>query len=192
MGVGADRGAALRSRVGAPVRLSAAPQVAEISYIDNQDCIDLIEVPRVGILNILDEECRMPKATDKTFAQKLHTQHAKHARFAAPKVHRSGKKSGLGASSNFTADEAFIVKHFAGDVTYCVDGFLDKNMDPLNEDVEKMMSQSVLPLLATLFPYVEQPAGGGRGRSKRKQVWAPRSCPPRALAPARTHPCICL
>ena len=29
------------------------------------------------------------------------------------------------------------MKHFAGDVTYCVDGFLDKNMDPLNEDVEK-------------------------------------------------------
>merc|ERR1719453_1824320 len=50
------------------IYLKEAIKVAEISYIDNQDCIDLIEVPRVGILNILDEECRMPKASDKTFA----------------------------------------------------------------------------------------------------------------------------
>lgn len=77
----------------------------------------------------------------------------------------------MGGSGNFTADEAFIVKHFAGDVTYCVAGFLDKNMDPLNEDVEKMMSHSRMPLLVELFPFEEVDAkarGGGRG--KKKQV----------------------
>lgn len=70
------------------IYLKEAIKVAEITYKDNQDCIDLIELPRVGILNILDEECRMPKASDKTFAQKLHSQHARHSRFAAPKAHR--------------------------------------------------------------------------------------------------------
>ena len=63
---------------------------------------------------------------------------------------------GLGGNDapSFTPDEAFIIKHFAGDVTYAVEGFLDKNMDPLNEDVEKMMNQSKLDLIHQLFPYV--------------------------------------
>eukprot|EP01043_Picozoa_sp_COSAG02_P009111 COSAG02_NODE_304_length_25204_cov_11.025095_17_plen_1285_part_00 len=155
------------------IYLKEAIKVAEIKYRDNQDCIDLLELPRVGVINILDEECKMPKATDKSFAQKLHSQHARHPRFAAPKMHkkRGGGGGGLGeAAQNFTPDEAFIIKHFAGDVTYCVEGFLDKNMDPLNEDVEKMMNHSGNFLLHDLFPYEEpDPNARGRGRGKKKQ-----------------------
>ena len=66
-----------------------AIKVAEIKYRDNQDCIDLLELPRVGVINILDEECKMLKATDKSFAQKLHSQHARHLRFAAPKMQKN-------------------------------------------------------------------------------------------------------
>jgi len=152
------------------IYLKEAIKVAEIKYRDNQDCIDLLELPRVGVINILDEECKMPKATDKTFAQKLHSQHARHPRFAAPKMHK--KRSGLGdTGQSFTPDEAFIIKHFAGDVTYCVEGFLDKNMDPLNEDVEKMMFNSSLDLLHDLFPYEEpDPNARGRGRGKKKKT----------------------
>eukprot|EP01043_Picozoa_sp_COSAG02_P010080 COSAG02_NODE_349_length_24073_cov_102.816092_6_plen_1343_part_00 len=152
------------------IYLKEAIKVAEIKYRDNQDCIDLLELPRVGVINILDEECKMPKATDKSFAQKLHSQHARHPRFAAPKMHKK-RGSGLGeAAQNFTPDEAFIIKHFAGDVTYCVEGFLDKNMDPLNEDVEKMMFNSGNFLLHDLFPYEEpDPNARGRGRGKKKQ-----------------------
>ena len=76
------------------IYLKEAIKVAEITYKDNQDCIDLLETPRTGVINILDEECKMPKATDKSFAQKLHKQHSRHPRFAAPKA---GKRRG-GAS----------------------------------------------------------------------------------------------
>jgi myosin-5 len=31
-----------------------------IDFYDNQPCIDLIEI-KLGILDLLDEECRMPK-----------------------------------------------------------------------------------------------------------------------------------
>ena len=154
------------------IYLKEAIKVAEIKYRDNQDCIDLLEMPRVGVINILDEECKMPKATDKSFAQKLHQQHGRHARFAAPKA---GKKmgnlgAGGGAGTTFTPDEAFVIKHFAGDVTYSVEGFLDKNMDPLNEDVEKMLFNSHNFLLHDLFPYEEaDPNARGRGRAKKKQ-----------------------
>ena len=77
---------------------------------------------------------------------------------------------GLGGGTQaFTVDEAFVIKHFAGDVTYAVASFLDKNMDPLNEDVEKMMSMSGLPLIAELFEY-EEPDPSARGRKKKKQT----------------------
>ena len=76
------------------IYLKEAIKVAEIHYRDNQDCIDLIEMPREGIMSILDEECKMPKATDKTFAQKLHSTHTRHPRFEAPKL--SKKAKGLG------------------------------------------------------------------------------------------------
>jgi myosin-6 len=151
------------------IYLKEAIKVAEIKYRDNQDCIDLLEMPRVGVINILDEECKMPKATDKSFAQKLHSQHGGargHPRFAAPKV---GKKRGAALGTSGAAlnqDEAFIIKHFAGDVIYSVEGFLDKNMDPLNEDVEKMMFNSGLDLLRELFPY-EAPDPNARGRGGR-------------------------
>ena len=95
----------------------------------------------------------MPKATDKSFAQKLHKQHSRHPRFAAPE-------------EPVSTAEAFVIKHFAGDVTYAVDKFLDKNMYPLNEDVEKMMSMSGLPLIAELFEY-EEPDPSARGRKKK-------------------------
>ena len=65
------------------IYLKEAIKVAEIKYKDNQDCIDLLEMPR--------EECKMPNATDKSFAQKLHSQHARHPRFAAPRAHARGK-----------------------------------------------------------------------------------------------------
>jgi len=39
-----------------------------ISFPDNQDALDLIWKKGYGILNILDDQCRAPGTTDKTFA----------------------------------------------------------------------------------------------------------------------------
>ena len=39
-----------------------------ISFPDNQDVLDLIWKKGFGILNILDDQCRAPGTTDKTFA----------------------------------------------------------------------------------------------------------------------------
>ena len=158
------------------IYLKEAIKVQPVEYRDNQDCIDLIEKARQGILPILDEECRMPKGSDTTFAQKLHAKHSKHPRFAAPKMGHSGKKGhgNLGGAGDFTKDEAFIVKHFAGNVTYCVDGFKTKNMEPINEDLVALMGKSDVELMCiTLFPppaEEESSSGGGRKKTKKKTV----------------------
>ena len=52
-----------------------------------------------------------------------------------------------GGIDETTLGDAFVVKHSAADVAYCVDGFLQKNKDRLNENVERLMQRSELPSL---------------------------------------------
>jgi len=107
--------------------------------LDLQPCIELIESPSnpPGILALLDEECWMPKATDKTFVEKLYKQQESHPKFQKPKLLK-GK-----------AD--FIITHYAGNVEYKADNWLTKNQDPLNDNVTKLMSESPDPFVASLW-----------------------------------------
>lgn len=56
-----------------------------INFNDNQECLDLIEQKPLGILSLLDEECRFPKASASTFALKLKQNHSKNK--YAPEFH---------------------------------------------------------------------------------------------------------
>lgn len=56
----------------------------------------------MGILALLDEECWFPKATDKSFVEKLKGQHSSHPKFQKP---------------DFRADADFSMIHYAGKVT---------------------------------------------------------------------------
>ncbi|TNN58561.1 Myosin-10 [Liparis tanakae] len=55
--------------------------------LDLQPCIDLIERPTnpPGILALLDEECWFPKATDKTFIDKVLQEQGTHTKFQKPR-----------------------------------------------------------------------------------------------------------
>lgn len=86
-----------------------------IDYRDNQPCIDLIEA-KLGILGLLDEECRMPKGSDEGFINKLYATLKDHPFFAKPRF----------------AGAAFVVKHYAQDVCYEAAGFLEKNKDTIS------------------------------------------------------------
>lgn len=54
--------------------------VSTVEYMDNQDCIDLFELKGIGILDLLDEECRLPKGSNQHFATVVHKRHSKHFR----------------------------------------------------------------------------------------------------------------
>ncbi|KAI1240282.1 hypothetical protein IHE44_0011741 [Lamprotornis superbus] len=70
-----------------------------IDFYDNQPCIDLIEA-KLGILDLLDEECKVPKGTDQNWAQKLYDRHAASQHFQKPRM----------------SNTSFIILHFADKV----------------------------------------------------------------------------
>ena len=90
-----------------------------INFSDNQPCIDLIE-GKLGVLSLLDEESRLPMGSDEQFVTKL------HHHFAADKQ-KFYKKPRFGKS-------AFTVCHYATDVTYESDGFIEKNRDTVPDE----------------------------------------------------------
>lgn len=90
-----------------------------IDFSDNQPCIDLIE-GKMGVLSLLDEESRLPMGSDEQFVTKL------HHNFASDK-HKFYKKPRFGKS-------AFTVCHYAVDVTYESEGFIEKNRDTVPDE----------------------------------------------------------
>ncbi|UJR25222.1 hypothetical protein I4U23_006574 [Adineta vaga] len=124
--------------------------------MDLQACIDLIEKP-MGILSILEEECIVPKATDKTFVEKLYNNHlGKHPQFGKPKPSK-GK-----------AEANFEIHHYAGSVPYTATSWLEKNKDPINTTVATLFAKSKNSMLAHLYADVVEEEGSSKGGGKKK------------------------
>ncbi|KAK2412429.1 Myosin family protein with Dil domain-containing protein [Trifolium repens] len=107
-----------------------------IEFVDNQDVLDLIEKKPGGIISLLDEACMFPKSTHETFAQKLYQTFKNNKRFIKPKLSRT----------NFT------ISHYAGEVTYQADMFLDKNKDYVVAEHQDLLIASKCSFVAGLFP----------------------------------------
>jgi myosin protein heavy chain len=137
--------------------------------MDSQDRIDLIDKKPIGILALLEEESFFPKATDETFLAKVTGAHSRNTHFKKPKFQKG----------------TFRLAHYAGEVEYDVKGWLEKNRDPLQEDLELVMKKSRQPFVTELFSeefkpqeFVTQSASGKKstgsglsgqlGREKRK------------------------
>lgn len=101
----------------------------------------MLQFQPMGVFAILEEECIVPKATDMTFLQKMHNNHdGKHPKYSKPRI--SGKSS---------SNHHFEIAHYAGTVGYNVEGWLDKNKDPINEAVAGLFAKSSDPFIAHLF-----------------------------------------
>uniref|UniRef100_A0A673L4A0 Unconventional myosin-VI n=1 Tax=Sinocyclocheilus rhinocerous TaxID=307959 RepID=A0A673L4A0_9TELE len=119
--------------------------VNEVHYVDNQDCIDLVEAKLVGILDILDEENRLPQPSDQHFAEAVHSKHKDHFRLTVP------RKSKLTIHRNLRDDEGFIIRHFAGAVCYETTQFVEKNNDALHMSLESLVCESKDKFVGDLF-----------------------------------------
>ncbi|XP_062922041.1 unconventional myosin-Va isoform X3 [Mobula hypostoma] len=141
-----------------------------IDFYDNQPCINLIEA-KLGILDLLDEECKMPKGSDDTWAQKLYNTHLnKTTLFHKPRM----------------SNRAFIIQHFADQVEYQCEGFLEKNKDTVYEEQISVLKASKLNLLAELFQEEKQVSSPTEGRPPVARATV-KSAKPRALQPSKEH-----
>ncbi|KAK9128425.1 hypothetical protein Syun_017222 [Stephania yunnanensis] len=107
-----------------------------VEFVDNQDVLDLIEKKPGGIIALLDEACMFPKSTHETFAQKMYQTYKGNKRFSKPKLSRTD----------------FTINHYAGDVTYQADQFLDKNKDYVVAEHQALLNASKCYFVANLFP----------------------------------------
>uniref|UniRef100_A0A3B3U1J9 Myosin-10-like n=1 Tax=Poecilia latipinna TaxID=48699 RepID=A0A3B3U1J9_9TELE len=115
--------------------------------LDLQPCIDLIERPAhpPGVLALLDEECWFPRATDRTFVEKLCSEQGNHSKFYKSKQPRG--------------EADFSIIHYAGKVDYKANDWLIKNMDPLNDNVASLLHQSSDHFVSELWKEVDRIVG---------------------------------
>lgn len=113
--------------------------------LDLQPTIDLLErYNPVGVFACLDEDCIVPKANDRSFTDKL--------------CQLSKNKTDRLEALRF--GNGFAISHYAGRVEYNTDGWLDKNKDPINDSLFKILSTSSDSLIAELSSMTENDGKG--------------------------------
>merc|ERR1719374_101026 len=125
--------------------------------MDLAAAIIMFEKP-MGIWAILEEESLFPKATDKSFEEKLKASLGKLPVFLKPQ-------------SKTDKNAHFAISHYAGIVSYNVTGWLEKNKDPVNDTVvEILKSTSSVPLLVHLWrDHPGQPTTAPKEEGKKKK-----------------------
>ncbi|XP_066132390.1 unconventional myosin-Vc isoform X1 [Saccopteryx bilineata] len=133
-----------------------------IDFYDNQPVIDLIET-KMGILELLDEECLLPHGTDENWLQKLYNNFInKNSLFEKPRM----------------SNTSFIIQHFADKVEYQCEGFLEKNRDTVYDMLVETLRASKFHLCAKFFqenPVSPSPFGSAITIRSAKQVIKPNN-----------------
>merc|ERR1711887_433823 len=125
--------------------------------MDLAAAIIMFEKP-MGIWAILEEESLFPKATDKSFEEKLKASLGKLPVFLKP-------------ASKTDKNAHFGISHYAGVVNYNVTSWLEKNKDHVNETVvELFKSTSKCQLLVHLWrDHPGQPTTAPKDEGKKKK-----------------------
>jgi myosin heavy subunit len=124
--------------------------IAQISFQDNHATVALFEMRKTGIFDILDDEMVVPRATDLTFLDRLTREMmGKHESFDRGKSMHDG----------------FVVKHYAHNVKYNIEGFIQKNSDLLTEDIVGCLSASSSAFVVDLLSFGEEKGEGTVDRS---------------------------
>merc|ERR1711931_541418 len=125
--------------------------------MDLAACIIMFEKP-MGVWAILEEESLFPKATDKSFEEKLKAQHlGKSPPFAKPQ-------------SKTDKNAHFAIIHYAGTVSYNVTAWLEKNKDPVNDTVVDVLKRGSNALMVHLWlDHPGQSAPPDEGKKKKKK-----------------------
>ena len=145
---------------------------AFIEFPDNQDCLDTIQAPKTGVLAMLDDECRLPKGSDRNFAKRMYEQYLPEKNMTVSENTR------FHAGNIQQAKGLFCIRHFAGLVEYNVEtNFMEKNKDEIPITAQNMFETAPTQLIKDCFAIQTRenlgrsapPAAGGRA-AKQKTV----------------------
>ena len=152
-------------------------QQIEITYPDNAEQLSLLDA-KMGVMGLLDEECALPKGSEESYVEKMHARFASSPHYEKPARGKIKAKrrsvvpsasGAMGSASTATAGKdldvlQFSIAHYAGNVTYTAESWIDKNRGYLAPDLAFLMSTSSSTLLSTLFPR------GSGGESKKSST----------------------
>lgn len=102
--------------------------------------VNLLSKKPLGILAILDDECNFPKATDQSFVEKCHHNHA---------LNENYQRARLSSSCH-----EFGIRHFKQTsrlVWYQVEGFIEKNRDSLRADIMELLLSSKMSIVSDML-----------------------------------------
>lgn len=117
-----------------------------VEYFDNKVICNLIEEKHKGIVALMDEECLRPgDPTDLSFLAKMNDNLGSHPHYICH------SRASTTVQKTMGRDE-FRLVHYAGDVTYSVHGFLDKNNDLLFRDLKETMAECSNGIIRSCFP----------------------------------------
>ena len=126
-------------------------QLNEIKFDSNSECLELIE-KKGGVVSIINDEVTVPQGNDKQVLSRLKNELANNKFFKKP------------------LNDAFIVKHFAGDVSYDIEGFVNKNRDKIPDHFYRDLATTKNSVLSSIFfPLAEEQKNrrGPSGASKK-------------------------
>lgn len=107
---------------------------SNVEFIDNIDIVNLIDDPKMSIFSLLDSEGLLKNSDDFSFRTKVYS-------------NLYHKNEYLGD----TEDGYILIHHYAGDVFYDVEGFIEKNSDNISNDLQEAFEKSKNKLVAKLF-----------------------------------------
>ncbi|KAJ0176857.1 hypothetical protein K1T71_008036 [Dendrolimus kikuchii] len=120
-------------------------QWTPIKYFNNRIICELIDAPHQGVIAIMDEACLNPtKISDTQLLEAMDKRLNGHKHYTSRQLAPTDKKMKHGVD--------FRITHYAGDVTYAIVGFMDKNKDSLWQDLKRLLHSSSNASLADMWP----------------------------------------
>eukprot|EP00047_Mylnosiga_fluctuans_P022165 m.114333 g.114333 ORF g.114333 m.114333 type:complete len:972 (+) comp9158_c0_seq4:59-2974(+) len=126
-----------------------------VEYFNNKIICDLVEARPNGIIASLDEESIRPgDKSDATWLDKMRTTFNTHKHF----------KTRTGPQDRSLPEGTFKLIHYAGEVLYTANGFMDKNTDTLFKDLSRLMFKSSNVILREQFPEGDESTWAGAAK----------------------------
>ena len=116
-----------------------------VEFNDNVGCVELLEA-RAGIIKMLEEEIMLPQGSDKSLIEKMHNKYAHDKKAGKHKYYDIIKKT----------PNIFVIKHYAGDVSYDSEGMLAKSKDKLHDLLEANIRKSEQELIVDMWDILEK------------------------------------